>query len=447
MSIKPITQQELRSTVNGAYQIQKLRIQTGNRIVANFKVELGQKPGTTEELLEMDAKDLLELLRKEHKLITDGLVNFPTPNRFKVQHLGIIDNYTKLCLIDQYVSLYKAEKSSFVRIEHILKDFPIWTQYLKGVAGIGPAIAAILISEIDISKATYPTSLWRLAGLDVAWDNKGRSKRKAHLEDREYTKKSGKIGIKKSITYKPLLKTKLMGIAATSFIKVGDKSPYSKVYYDYKRRLENHPIHRDRFIGINVAMCKESLGVIPKTIVTRAFMSDMYCRCQEQVNLTMPDLEESNVKKETQKLIREILGPYEIYEHLLEREVVTDEYTDKESIENHVKSIGGVLRAPKEIDVFIDEEDAEDVAAEVGFQTVEEFDETPDGKGRPLYKLVNIGKSKNHRNMMAYRYIVKRFLADLYAVWRAMEGLEVMPEYAESKLGIIHGEASEGKRR
>ena len=59
------TQQELRSTVNGAYQIQKLRIQTGNRIVANFKIELGQKPGTSEEDMDKKGKKILDDFNKK----------------------------------------------------------------------------------------------------------------------------------------------------------------------------------------------------------------------------------------------------------------------------------------------------------------------------------------------------------------------------------------------
>lgn len=33
----------LRTLVRGAYDIQKLRIQSGNRIVGNFKAKLGHK--------------------------------------------------------------------------------------------------------------------------------------------------------------------------------------------------------------------------------------------------------------------------------------------------------------------------------------------------------------------------------------------------------------------
>ena len=46
---------------------------------------------------------------------------------------------------------------------------------------------------------------------------------------------------------------------------------------------------------------------------------------------------------------------------------------------------------------------------------------------------------------MAKRYMIKRFLVDLYNFWRKQEGLPVATEYAEGKLGIKHGVAHEGK--
>ena len=47
-------------------------------------------------------------------------------------------------------------------------------------------------------------------------------------------------------------------------------------------------------------------------------------------------------------------------------------------------------------------------------------------------------KTKGHRNNMAIRYTVKRFLIDLYAAWRKLEGLPVAEEYSKAKLGIEH---------
>ena len=49
-------------------------------------------------------------------------------------------------------------------------------------------------------------------------------------------------------------------------------------------------------------------------------------------------------------------------------------------------------------------------------------------------------KSVGHKHNMAIRYMIKEFLADLWKVWRTIEGLPLKPRYAEAKLGIHHGE-------
>jgi len=85
--------------------------------------------------------------------------------------------------------------------------------------------------------------------VDVAEDGKARSKRTEHLVDREYIDKKGKLKTKKSITFNPFLKTKLLGVLGPSFLKAGQTSPYAKIYYDYKNRLENHKIYKDTTKG------------------------------------------------------------------------------------------------------------------------------------------------------------------------------------------------------
>jgi len=442
----------LKTMVAGAYQTQKLRIQTGNRITGNFKVKIGQAPGTSEKDLEKQMKDILDKIRNDYKIITDGITNFPTNKKFKAT--GVIDSYTELCMLEQYFDLEKAEENQFKRIKTVLSNFPIWTEYLEKVYGIGPALGGVIISQIDIEKATYPSALWRLAGLDVAWDNKGRSKRKNHLVQKEYIDKTGKVAMKASITFKPLLKTKLMGVLASSFLRCGEKSPYTKMYYSYKNRLENHPEHRDNFIALNIVKCKEVLGKIPKQIYTRKYVTNFYTLCENRIRESIVDLldnpnYESILQFETKALLKEELKSYEILEDLVQKGLVLVSDYDQanfyytEELEMLVKSTGGVLRKPVEVETFVEGDDLG--PNENGIVTYEEFDDAPDKKNRILYKLVNIGKTKPHRHTMACRYMVKRFLVDLYNEWRALEGLPVMTEYAIEKLGIIHGEASDGK--
>jgi len=283
----------LRTAVRGAYDLQKLRIQMGNRIVGNFKAKLGQAPSDKEESLDAEGKALLKNLRIHYTKITDGIKTFPRQKSFKGDE--VISNYTELCLLAQYADLESSETTHFKRLTQILREFPIYTEFLVDVKGIGPAMAGVIISEIDITRAEYPSSLWKYAGLDVAANGAGRSRKKEHLVEIEYTDKDGKPAKRAGITFNPWLKTKLIGVLASSFLRAGE-NPYRIIYDDYKHRLENHPAHLE--------------------------------------------------------------------------------------------------------------------------------------------------KTKGHRHNMAMRYMIKRFLVDLYNAWRPLEGLEVAPEYSKAKLGKTHKKAA-----
>ena len=238
----------LKTIVRGAYDIQKNRIQTGNRLVGNFKAKLGQAPSEKEDTIDKEGQQVLLNLRRSHKLLTEGVAVFPRQATFKGDE--VISSYTELCLVDNYFELEAQEKSHFRRLGHILKEYPVYNSFLHGVTGVGPAMAGVMISEIDITKAEYPSSLHKYAGLDVAPDGQGRSRKKEHLVDTEYTDKDGEVQTKKGITFNPFLKTKLVGVLGSSFIKQSpDRCVYRKIYDDYKHRLENMDAHKEKSKG------------------------------------------------------------------------------------------------------------------------------------------------------------------------------------------------------
>jgi hypothetical protein len=228
----------LKTIVRGAYDIQKNRIQTGNRLVGNFKAKLGQAPSEKEDTIDNDGQKILADLRRSHKLLTDGVAD------------EVISDYTELCLVDNYLELETQEKNHFKRLGNILKGYPVYSEFLEGVRGVGPAMAGVILSEIDITKAEYPSSLHKYAGLDVAGDGQGRSRKKEHLEESEYVDKDGAVQTKKGITFNPFLKTKLVGVLGSSFVKQpADKCKYRKIYDDYKHRLEHMDAHKEKSKG------------------------------------------------------------------------------------------------------------------------------------------------------------------------------------------------------
>lgn len=231
---------DLKAVVQGFYDLQKLRISTGNRIVASIYAKMGVEPGEKlEDGLSVKEQKLLKQIEAEYRRVTDGVIvkRGTLREHFKNPDV-LISNQSEFALAESYVTLMMMETSQERHIKKVLEGFPIWTDFLLGIKGVGPLMGGVIISKLDPHKAKYPSSFWKFCGLDVGPDGKGRGKYTAHLEEREYTAKDGTTKIKMGLTYDPWIKSKLIGVLAASFLKC--KSPkYSQLYADYKNRLKN----------------------------------------------------------------------------------------------------------------------------------------------------------------------------------------------------------------
>jgi len=223
-----------RAQVRGNLDIQKTRIGLGNRVVESWKVKNGKIPGKAEkDELSGEAKSTLKTLKLSYKRITDGVVRI-RPHKFEGD--GVIGDYATLKLVEHYVALERVEREQLSLIRMGLEEFPIWNEYLERISGIGPAMGGIIVAEFDIHKARHVSSLWKYAGLDVAKDGLGRSRRAEHLVDVEYLNAAGETKTKKAITFNPTLKTKLIGVMSANLIKCGHKR-YRQIYDQYRYRL------------------------------------------------------------------------------------------------------------------------------------------------------------------------------------------------------------------
>lgn len=290
----------LRAHVRGAYDLQKLRCATGLRIVANFKAKLGVEPGEKEAARDKGDDKLLNRLRGEFKLISEAVVEMKIGRRPKSRRGlpvglsladfsrysdygqgGLISNFAELSLVHSYVELLRQERlilgPSGV-INRMLPDFPIWTQFLKGVKGCGPAMAGVIIAEIDIHRAQYPSSLWKYCGLDVGPDGRGRNRSAAHLRDVEYRDSSGNAASRKGLTYNPFVKTKMVGVLADCLVKAGDR--YKRVYDDRKRRLAAHRVYGEQNDGKEIEgrgwVSARRRDVMAKREMIKRFLVDLY---------------------------------------------------------------------------------------------------------------------------------------------------------------------------
>jgi len=282
LEAKAIQQRRMRALVRGAYDIQKLRISTGNRFVGNFKAKLGQAPGEKEDTLDAEDQTLLAEIRehnvkiasaiaagkiKRHEVqekdqlkagVTDKLWKAAKKSFKKIVENGkppkkpkdfkgdpIISDFTEYSLMSQYVDLEMCEARHMSLVKAEVRQNRLWKEWLLDQPGCGETMAGVILSEIRIDRSDTVSQLWAYCGLDVVQNEdgstEGRSKKAHHLVDREYVNRDGKKETKKSITYNPWLKTKLVGVLGDCFMRTGGK--WKDVYDGYRHRMNHHAIY------------------------------------------------------------------------------------------------------------------------------------------------------------------------------------------------------------
>lgn len=337
-----VLKQQIRCLIANVYDLQKLRISAGNRLVQSFYLQLGVAPSTSPDDVDKEEKKMIDRLKAEYKRITDTVAenNKSIKSNIKAlresdeegKRLTLIRNDQDFKLIESYTYLLKAEEESTKSLDKYVKQHKLWDAFFADIKGCGTLMSAVCIAYLDPYVAKYPSSFFRYCGMDTVQDedkdgNKlylekvegvvtGVKVREAYgyynsegqyfgkvqmtdnlsdegnilfngedgglYEQRQLTKvvdgqemliyeevESGKeyVGdvvvsqhgrkmgdtemveyvdadgnrkLKRSITYNPFVKAKLMGVLTGCLIKAKDPV-YSKIYYDYKARLDNSP--------------------------------------------------------------------------------------------------------------------------------------------------------------------------------------------------------------
>lgn len=268
---KQANERKIKNLVSSFYDAQKLRIQMGNRIYASFKNL------TDSEEVDSEVKGLLDLISSEYKTITETDVSKITFLRKRLKELDSKLKYVKtdtdFYMYDSYQQLYDAEDKILRTIKIEVEKHPLWDAFFKDVKGCGPLMTAIIIASIDIRRAGHVSSLWKYAGLDTVTvtDGEGNTKTvgrsKSHLDAGYYTDKNKAIQSRKSLTYNPNLKSKLIGVLGSCMLKAGlrtakdaDGKPlldangnkvrssdsyYVDIYLDYLNRLNQRSDLKD----------------------------------------------------------------------------------------------------------------------------------------------------------------------------------------------------------
>lgn len=282
------TQEDARESftdlVRSAYQMQKTRIQMGNRLVASFRQKLGLD---NDEPTSKQEKNVLREVKQRYKLVTEGIarkqVRKAKDKRFTYD--SVISDHAEVSLCTTYFRLTDSERDLFEAVKRKVESYPIWDAFFQDVNGIGPKMTSVMISEFDPTKGKYVSSFWAYAGLDTVetwhryedgeyqkvekppsnatvdhesgratlngkqWRTKriARSKRDQHREEEEYEAADGTTKTRETITYNPFLHDKLLGVAGPCMVR--GRGHYKDVYDDYKHRIKNMDRHESKSDG------------------------------------------------------------------------------------------------------------------------------------------------------------------------------------------------------
>lgn len=268
-----LSEQKIRSLVSSVYDIQKLRIAVGNRIVASFNTQLAEN--TDEESESEKTKFLYKLLLEWKDITTAYVENKVTIKAYlakKGSDLSYIKTVSDYKLIQHYNELVETEKGMTKLVTVEVTQHPMWDLFFKDVIGCGPMMAAIILSYFDIDKARHPSAFWKYAGLDVV-DGKGRTM--GMLVDKVYEKQDGTKVETVGISYNPFVKTKLLGVLATGFLKKPG-CHYDEVYRGYKARIEQ------RNVTMEKPRTKAHINRMALRYCVKMFLRDLWVVWREQ---------------------------------------------------------------------------------------------------------------------------------------------------------------------
>ena len=131
----------IRSLVNSYYDIQKLRVASGNRLYAVFS---GILPNTS-------FNDIIKIVTTEHAIISNEnvkKVNFHLMKSFGT--IKAIRSLTDFNLVNTYIGLCDMERSIEDSIKTTVKEHPLSDTFFKNVLGCGPIMSAVCLAYFDL---------------------------------------------------------------------------------------------------------------------------------------------------------------------------------------------------------------------------------------------------------------------------------------------------------
>ena len=396
--------QQIKTILSTYYDLQKLRIATGNRIVSSFRIKLGIKPSEGDKDTDVEVKKFIDVLLSEYKNITEAIVQSEKKITVDtaIKKLNSDDDTRLTYLKSKHdyslVSSYEYLQTSENELQKVLKSYveshPLYEAFFKDIKGCAVAMSAVCIAYLDPYKARHVSSFFKYAGLDTVQDKDKDGELLYLAVDR----------ISVNGADEPILKRTRKKVRAkfTYLTEHGDN--YTGDLSDVKSTNEFD------FDGNEIF--KDKSGV---------FLTKHY-------------------------LEKEIEGEYvQIFE---------DIETGEEYVGDVVRCEHGRRKGDTEMYKYINKEGKEDYKRGITYNPVLKTKligvlgsvllriKSPkysqiyyDYKDRlcnnPYYD--NIRPAAKHA--MATRYMIKQFLRDLWVTWRQLEGLPVDEPYEVAKLG------------
>lgn len=231
-------QTSIRNMIDTLYAVQDLRISTGNRLAASLRNKRFSSKDTADESIIKSILSEFSTITEQAKLDSKGKKTATIQSVIRACECKLILNQLHYDLVKPYVLLCKTEQEQLKTIKKFVESTRLWKEFLVGVKGCGHLMAAVCMAYLDPYKARHCSAFWKYAGLDVVLseDGEGIGRNRSMTTMIDYIAKDGTVKQKRSLTYNPRLKTKLLGVLGGAFLKARD-SHYGNIYYGYKNRL------------------------------------------------------------------------------------------------------------------------------------------------------------------------------------------------------------------
>jgi hypothetical protein len=203
----------VRFLIEQYYDVQKLRVEAFNHIVAFVK---SQRMAEIHMIGASHIKNETHFQVASHVDVENQEKNAVKPSILAKQIIALKVEVPKdiADLVWYHNSLYETEKAIAKRLNGWSKHHKLRLNYLNSVTGIGPILASGLIAWLSpISRFDNISKLWKYCGL--APDSKRRKGEKLH--------------------YNPRLKTLMWKIASSFEKQKAEKSGYRRIYEEKKK--------------------------------------------------------------------------------------------------------------------------------------------------------------------------------------------------------------------